>query len=83
MMFEVILLLLAIPIGLLISWMASDELVIGRKWFNGLVVLGVVLAIGGWLFGFGAIGWSGGFIAIVSFVSYWKSFDIDWTKKKV
>lgn len=74
-------LLLAVPVGFLIAWMARDELVSGRGWFRGLVVVGVVLGVGGWLFGFNSVGWSGGFVAVVSFVSYWKSYDRGWVKK--
>jgi len=75
-------LLLAVPVGFLLAWLGWDELIVGRKYFKILIVLGIVLGIGGWLFGFSAVGWSGGFIAIVSFISYLKSFDKKWTKRK-
>jgi len=75
MIIEIGLLMLAIPIGYLIAWMARDELVSGRKWFRALIILGVI--IGGWFYlvGNNAIALTGVFISIVSFVSYWKSFD--------
>jgi hypothetical protein len=84
MIIEIVLLILAVPVGYLIAWMARDELVAGQKWFRALVVASVVLAGLCWLFGaliylpLALI-----FIAIVSFVSLVKSKDKKWTKKKI
>lgn len=83
MLFEIIILILAIPSGFLISWLCREELVSGRKWFKILIVLSVALGIGCGLFGYYAAAWTMGFAAVVSMVSYWKSFDGKWTKKKV
>jgi len=77
---EIIVLLLGIPVGYLLAYLARDELVVGRKWFKALVILGVV--VGGWfaLTGDYAVAWSSGFIAVTSFVSVWKSYDKKWVK---
>jgi len=74
MLLEVIILILAIPVGFLIAYLARDELVAGRKWFKAIIIVGVVVGIGGFLFGQSIVGWTCGFILIVSFVSYWKSY---------
>jgi hypothetical protein len=80
---EFILLVLAIPAGFLIAWLARDELVDGKKWFRTLVIAS--LALGGmfWLAGFVYISLSLIFIAIASFISLVKSNDKNWTKKRI
>ena len=80
---EFILLVLAIPAGFLIAWLARDELVDGKKWFRTLVIAS--LALGGmfWLAGFVYISLSLIFIAIASLVSLVKSNDKNWTKKRI
>lgn len=83
MLFEILVWVLAVPVGYLIAWLCRDELLAGRKWFKVLVVFGTVFGTGACLFGFWEIGWSLGFAAVVSFVSYLKSFDKKWTRKKV
>ena len=70
MIYEIAILILSIPAGLLISWLARDELIAGKKWFKILVIAGVSGIIGGWLFGFSEIAWTSGFVIIVSMVSY-------------
>ncbi|MBU0760967.1 MAG: hypothetical protein KJ600_05685 [Nanoarchaeota archaeon] len=83
MLFELIVLLLAVPVGFLLAWLARDELVIGRKWFNALIVVGVI--VGGWSFLIGqkAIALTCAFIVLVTFVSLVKSFDKKWVKKRI
>ena len=49
MILEVLILILAIPTGFLIAWMAKDELIDGQKWFRALIILGL---LGGMLFYF-------------------------------
>jgi hypothetical protein len=83
MIIEIILLVLAIPTGFLIAWMARDELVDGKNWFKMLVVASIVLAGLFWIFGFAHISLTCVFIAIVSFVSIVKSSDKKWTKKRL
>jgi hypothetical protein len=75
MVLEIVALLLAIPVGYLIAYLARDELVVGRKYFKILIwtsVLGIVIF---WAMGMAEIVWTFGFIGIVSFVSLRKSLD--------
>lgn len=83
MLIEIIILILAIPAGFLIAWMANDELVAGRKWFVTLIVLSLIVGMGGFLFGENVVSWTCGFILIVSFISYFKSFDKKWTRRRI
>jgi hypothetical protein len=82
MIIEIILLVLAIPVGYLIAWLARDELVDGRKWFKLLIILSSALALFFYPFNYGYISLSLLFIAIVSFISFLKSRDKEWTRKK-
>ena len=45
MILEIIILILAIPTGLLLAWMARDELTTGRKWFKLIMMLDIILSI--------------------------------------
>ncbi len=81
MIFEIILLILAIPVGYLLAWMARDELIDGEKWFKILFIVSIVLAGLFWVFGQGYISWTLLFIAIVALISIIKSKDKKWTKK--
>jgi ABC-type Fe3+ transport system permease subunit len=81
MIVEIILLVLAIPAGFLIAWMARDELIDGRKWFRAIIIASLALAAFFWIFGLVYISLTLVFIAIVSFVSLIKSQDKIWTKK--
>ncbi|MEK6889872.1 MAG: hypothetical protein AABW82_00345 [Nanoarchaeota archaeon] len=81
MMIELIVLLLAIPVGLLVAYMARDELIDGRIWFNVLFIVGVLAGVWFFLTGKNVEGYSSLFIAIISIVSYIKSFDKKWTRK--
>ena len=76
-------LLLAIPAGFLISWLARDELIIGRKWFKSVIIVFSVFA--GWmaLIGRNAEALTALFFVIVSFISYYKSSDKKWTKRRI
>lgn len=76
------LVILAVPVGFLVAWMARDELVIGRKWFVKIILLGAV--VGGWfaLTGFYAGALTCLFIVIATYVSYHKSFDKKFVKMK-
>ncbi|MBI5804020.1 hypothetical protein HY450_02140 [Candidatus Pacearchaeota archaeon] len=76
MIAELIVLLLAFPLGYLISWMTKEELVSGRKWFKVLIILSV--AVGGWfaLLGNFVVTLTSGFVLIVSLVSLMESYFI-------
>ena len=83
MLIEIILLLLAIPVGFLIAWMANDELVAGRKWFVALIIVSLVVGIWFTLTENYIVALTCGFILVVSFISYLKSFDRKWTRRRV
>ena len=80
MIVEIIVLLLAIPIGLLIAHMARDELVDGRKWFNALFIIGFLAGVWFFLIDNVAVGYTSLFIALIAIISYIKSFDKKWIK---
>ena len=80
---SVLLLVLSVPVGFLIAWHARDELVQGRKWFKiimnvaelAVLILVALDELAGVL--------TCAFIIVVAYVSYRKSFDKKWTKKRV
>lgn len=74
-------LILAIPTGYLIAWMARDELVDGRKYFRWIILVSMLLAIGSLFRENYLMVYSFLFVAIVTFVSFIKSKDKNWTKK--
>ena len=82
MIFEIIILILAFPIGFLISFYCKDELIEGRKWFSTLTIFGIVFGLGLSIYGFRAESLTSFFIAIISFVSYKSSFDKKFVKSK-
>ena len=80
-MIEIIILLLAIPTGYLIAWLANDELVAGRKWFISLIILSIILGL---IFYFKNIIYAAltnVFIIVVAFISLMKSYDKKWIRK--
>ena len=72
MIMEIILLVFAIPTGLLIAWMAKDELKQGRKWFKLLVVSSLAVGLLSWIYNLAYIALTCAFIAIVSSISLLK-----------
>ena len=81
MIFYLLILILAYPVGLLIAWLARDELIDGFIYIKALTLLSFVLAI---VFSFydevAAV--SLGFIAIVSYISVIKRYDKRWAKER-
>lgn len=79
---EIIILLMAIPLGCILAWVCRDELIEGRKWFYAIVICSVMF--GGWflLIGERVIGESCLFIAMVGFISLMKSSDKKWAVKR-
>ena len=73
MVIEIILLLLAVPVGLLISWMAKDELKSGRKWFGRIFVVSIALSGLFFVYNISYISLTCIFIAIVSLISLIRS----------
>jgi hypothetical protein len=81
MIIEIILLILAVPAGLLIAYLARDELIQGQKWFKILVIASLALAGLFWMMNLDYISLTLVFIAIASFVSLVKSKDKKWVRK--
>lgn len=73
--------LIGVPVGYLIAYLAKDELTGGRAWFKALIIISII----GWIvFGFldkPYIGFTLLFIAIVASISLLKSYDKKWTRK--
>ncbi|HLF53813.1 MAG TPA: hypothetical protein VI544_01410 [Candidatus Nanoarchaeia archaeon] len=72
MIIEIILLILAVPVGFLIAWMARDELKNGRKWFRAIFI--TFFSFGGlfWIYGLDYLALTCAFIAIVGLISFIK-----------
>jgi len=70
---ELLLLIVAIPVGFLIAWLAKDELVSGKKYFRILIIISIIVGIWFWLTGVFYVGWTMGFIFIVSLISLIKA----------
>jgi len=80
MLLEILILLLAIPTGYIIAYLTPDELIQGRKWFKIIIVASIATAIFTYITGYNYITLTTIFMAIVSFISYVKSFDKKFTK---
>lgn len=74
-MIEYLLLLLSIPVGMLLAWMARDELKQGRKWFAIVALLSGISGVVSYMAKERVYAFTLGFILVVSFISYLKSFD--------
>ena len=79
---DIIILLLAIPVGFLIAWLCRDELIEGRVWFRILIIVGVLGGLWFYLTGNTIISLALFFIAIVAFISYIKSNDKKFAVKR-
>ena len=81
MILYLIILLLGIPTGLIIAWLARDELIDGFVYLLYLFKLSFILMI---IFSFynEVITLSLGFICIVSYVSVLKRFDKKWAVER-
>ena len=82
-MIEILLLILAIPAGFLIAYLARDELIVGRKWFRIIIILGLIAGTWFYITGERVVSLSSWFMGIIALVSLIKSNDKRWTKKKV
>jgi len=79
---NVIVLVCAIPIGYLISYLCNDELVIGRIWFKRIIVSCFVVGIIGAFTGYNYITLTCAFLGLISLISWIKSYDSKWTKRR-
>jgi len=75
MLIEVILLLMAVPIGYLIAYLTKEELRKGRIWFRAVFDVSILLAALFIILKIYYLAWTFGFIMICSAVSLWKSHD--------
>lgn len=82
MIWEIIILVLAIPVGYLIALLCRDELVAGRVWFEIIILLSFVLGIAYYIKGESYIAWTLAFISIIALISLMKSYDKKWTRKR-
>jgi ABC-type Fe3+ transport system permease subunit len=73
MILEIVILLLAVPVGFFIAWLTKEELRMGRKWFRILIVVSLIGIIGFWIYGVSYVSWTFGFIGIVSTISLVKA----------
>lgn len=74
----VVIIISSLPIGYLLSYLCKDELVSGRKWFIILGILSLVASLLVAFFSFSsklAVILTLFYLAIISFVSVWKSYD--------
>jgi len=83
MLIESLILALSIPSGFFIAYLTNDELVAGRKWFLALIFLGISLGAFFIYLKNLTVVFSLVFLIIVSCISYWKSFDKEWIKRRV
>ena len=83
MILQIATLILAVPVGYWIAWFARDELVSGRNWFKLLIVLAFANAVVFSTLEQTYVVLTSAFIAIVSGISLWKSFDKKWVKKRI
>jgi len=67
---NIILLLLAIPVGYLIAWLCKDELVAYRRYFRILIIVGIIGGIGFCLYGFIVESLTLWFVFIVGLMSF-------------
>ena len=82
MIYEVLILVLAVPVCFLLAWLGRDELIEGRVFFRVLVIVSILGGVWFWLIGQRTIGWTFGFVLIVSIIGLVKSFDKKWAVKR-
>lgn len=80
--FTIFILVLAIPFGFWIAWLARDELRAGRQWLGAAIAGGIVLAFAAGIARQLAAAYTGIFITILAGIAYRKSFDRKWTKMR-
>ena len=74
---NIILLLLAIPVGYLIAWLCKDELVKFRKYFRILIIVSIILGIGFWIYGFRVESLTLWFVFIVTLIISYSDLLLD------
>jgi len=76
----IVVLVLAFPVGYLLAWLAKDELFSWRKYYITMAVISIILTLPVYLFNlFSTINLpiilTLFFIAIISLMALWKSYD--------
>jgi len=79
MLNEILILVLAIPVGYLLAYLTRDELVEGRKWFKLVMLLSAISAVVFLIFNI-TISLTLGFMFIVSWISLKKSYNAKFVK---
>lgn len=83
MILEIVVLVLAIPVGFLVAYLANDELVAGRRFFIPIIIASLVLGVWFALAHQATPALTCAFILIMTLVSYVKCFDKNFTKRRV
>ncbi|MBS3089654.1 hypothetical protein J4461_02100 [Candidatus Pacearchaeota archaeon] len=83
MMVEILILILAIPTGILLAWAARDELVAGRKWFRITFIIFILGSLILYIINRYAEAMTLMFVSILSIIAYTKSFSKSWTKRRI
>ncbi len=76
MIFLLFVLLLAVPAGFLVAWLARDEIIEGRRYFKVIILISFILMFLFIKYEYVVI--SLGFIAISTSISLLKSYDSKW-----
>jgi|GEM_PF-1385448 len=80
--YNLIILVLAIPVGYLVAYLCRDELVQGRRWFRLISYVFAFLGILLIAFRMYVEGLSSLFISIVALVALVKGMDKSWIRKR-
>ncbi len=83
MLYEIISLLIAFPLGYWVSYLARDELIVGRKWFLLIMGVSVIASIVFFILKDDVIGFSALFILVFTGISYQRSFDKKLTENPI
>ena len=83
MIYETIIIILAIPLGFLIAHLTKEELEDGRKWFKFIIIISLITGFIGAYLRLYYIVWTCGFIAIISFISLIKSLNKKFLKRRI
>ena len=70
---ELLILLIAVPVGIWIANHTKEEWKTGKKYFRILVIASLLGVVGFWLYGFPIVSWTMAFVFIVSLISFVKS----------
>lgn len=82
MIWEIIILVLGIPVGYLIAFLARDELKDGRIWFELIIFVSFIFGIVYYAKDESYVTMTCAFIGVVSLVSLWKSYDRKWIRMR-